>query len=358
MFKWAGKIGRLSGRVWLKYATSCAMIRLRSAIMYVRCYTMSKKFPLGDKELSIGIIGMTEGNGHPYSWSAMFNDFDPVEMSKCPFPVIPVYLSKQPKHTIGIPGAHITHIYCNDRKDAEAVAAASLIPNIVDKPEDMIGQVDAVIIATDIGSEHVERCRPFIEADIPMFIDKPLCDNEEDLKTFTRWHNEGKKFISSSSMRYAKELEIYYAHHDELGKLKFICVPMPKKWETYGIHCLEAMYPLLGPGFVSVQNLGTFEQNFVHIKHESGCDVCIPLAKDFSGGPILISGSAGNVTVSTADSYRSFKKQLDLFVHWLRTGEEPVPFSHTQELMKLVIGGIRSREEGGRKVMLDEIKYE
>lgn len=33
-------------------------------------------FPLGDKELKIGILGMTEGNGHPYSWSAMFNGFD------------------------------------------------------------------------------------------------------------------------------------------------------------------------------------------------------------------------------------------------------------------------------------------
>ena len=32
-------------------------------------------FPLGDKELKIGILGMTEGNGHPYSWSAMFNGY-------------------------------------------------------------------------------------------------------------------------------------------------------------------------------------------------------------------------------------------------------------------------------------------
>lgn len=35
------------------------------------------KLPLGSKELKIGILGMTEGNGHPYSWSAMFNGFDP-----------------------------------------------------------------------------------------------------------------------------------------------------------------------------------------------------------------------------------------------------------------------------------------
>ena len=33
-------------------------------------------FPLGAKELKIGILGMTEGNGHHYSWSEMFNGFD------------------------------------------------------------------------------------------------------------------------------------------------------------------------------------------------------------------------------------------------------------------------------------------
>ena len=43
------------------------------------------KLPLGDKELKIGILGMTEGNGHPYSWSAMFNGYDKKYMDECPY---------------------------------------------------------------------------------------------------------------------------------------------------------------------------------------------------------------------------------------------------------------------------------
>ena len=43
---------------------------------------MDRVFPLGDKELRIGILGMTSGNGHPYSWSAMFNGYDRDEMIK------------------------------------------------------------------------------------------------------------------------------------------------------------------------------------------------------------------------------------------------------------------------------------
>lgn len=319
---------------------------------------MAGVWPLGGKELRIGILGMTEGNGHPYSWSAMYNDYNKEYMDKCPFAGIPAYLNKQPKDTIGISGAHITHICCNDRRDAEDTARCSLIPNVVDKPEDMIGHVDSVICATDVGYEHVERCRPFIESDIPMFIDKPMTDNEKDLRTFVEWRNKGKHFISSSSMRYVKSMEPYFKNHYEIGKLMYICQPMCKKWETYGIHALEGIFPLLGEGFESIQNTGTFERNMLHITHKSGCDVNIPLSAGMYGafGNTLLVGSVGSKVISDSDSYYSFKKQMDNFVHYLRTGEEPFPFTETIELMKLVIGGIMSREQGGRKVMLSEIK--
>ena len=312
-----------------------------------------------DKKLKIGILGFTEGNGHPYSWSAMFNDYDKEAMEDCGFPVIPAYLGKQPKETIGIKDAKITHVCCTGFKgieEARKIAKASNIENVVEKPEDMIGEVDAVICATDDGNEHVERCKPFLDAGIPMFIDKPLVNTEEDLKTFVKWHKEGKKFISGSSLRYNKSLEPYYKNHYELGKLMYICQPMAKKFETYGIHALEAVYPLLGEGYVSVRNTGTYEQAHLHIKHKSGCNVTIAQGIGMVGAGTLIVGTAGNTYVTGGDSYYCFKKQLDLFVHWLRTGEEPFPFSETVELMKMVVAGLRSREEGGREVFLDEIQ--
>ena len=318
------------------------------------------EFPLKKKELKIGILGYTEGNGHPYSWSAMFNGYDKELMEReCPFPVIPEYLSKQPKHTFGIEGARITHICCTGYEGIERakhVARCSLIDHIVERPEDMIGEVDAVICATDNGNEHVERCRPFFEAGLPMFIDKPLVNTEEDLRTFIQWRKEGKRFITSSSLRYAKEYEPYYASTYELGKLMYICSTMAKKWEEYGIHAIEQMHPILGHGFVSVQNTGTYEQAHVHLRHSSGCVVDIPMGVGMVPCGIMMMGTKGSTHVQCKDSYYAFKKQLDLFVNWLRTGEEPVDFEDSVEMMKIVIAGIRSREENGRVVYLDEIK--
>ncbi len=114
--------------------------------------------------LRLGIIGMTEGNGHPYSWSAIFNRYDREAMTnECPFPGIPAYLNKVPPEEIGISGARVTHVFCDNPEDARHVSRLSFVPNIAAAPEEMIGQVDAVLIATDIGPEHVRRSRPFLE---------------------------------------------------------------------------------------------------------------------------------------------------------------------------------------------------
>jgi len=319
-------------------------------------------FPLADKPIRIGILGMTEGNAHPFSWSAMINCYDHDEMCKWTnelYPTIPQYLAKQPKETFGIPGVKVTHVCFTgyeDRAMAENCARASFIPNVVTNPEEMIGEVDAIICATDIGSEHVERCRPFIEAGLPIFIDKPLADNEEDLRTIVKWYDNGAHIQSSSSMRYVKSYEPFYKNHYELGNIRYIVSPMAKYWETYGMHAIEAMHPLLGQGFEWVENLGDHDHAMVHLRHKNGCDVSIPMGYGFASNGLTIMAQYGSRVLSDSDSYYAFKKQLDVFVHYLRTGEEEHPFSDTIEMAKILIAGLKSRDEGGRRVYLNEIK--
>ena len=63
-------------------------------------------------------------------------------------------------------------------------------------------------------------------------------------------------------------------------------------------------------------------------------------------------GTAGSVHLRSGDSYRSFRTQLVKFVEFLRTGEHPFPWQETVELMKLVIAGIESREQGGKEIFI------
>jgi hypothetical protein len=313
---------------------------------------MAKSLVKDPGAIRLGVIGMTEGNGHPYSWSAIINGYDRERMTKeCPFPGIPAYLNVQPPEAFGIGGARVTHVFCDDRRDAEHVAALSLVPHVVKAPEAMIGAVDAVLVATDIGGEHVARARPFVEAGVPLFIDKPLCDNAADLAVFQRWVDGGAAILSSSSTRFAAEYAPYQYPNAPLGEWRFIAMPMAKKWETYGIHALEAVFSVTGPGYVSVRNTGTAERNVVHLKHRCGADAVIACGKEIVyGGAMTLCGTQGNAAVVTKDTFSSFKAQLAEFIGYLASGERPYPFGHTAELMRLVIAGIESRESGGSEV--------
>jgi len=199
------------------------------------------------------MLGMIEGNGHPYSWAAIINGYDPAKMAVCPYPGILRYLSEHPLATVRIPEAEVTHIWTDDPADAPRVAGAAKIPHMVSRPEEVIGRVDAVLIATDDGNDHVQRARPFIEAGLPVFVDKPLAINLTDLRQFIQWHDAGKLFLSTSGMRYAPEIIRFQKQNQNLGELRWVTSVTSKTWERYGIHALEAIYPTLGPGFISVR---------------------------------------------------------------------------------------------------------
>jgi hypothetical protein len=311
-------------------------------------------------EIRLAMLGMIEGNGHPYSWSAIVNGYNPEEMAKCPFPVIPQYLSEVPLNTMRIPGARVTHVWTDDPADAPRVAAASKIENVVTRPEDVIGQVDAVILGTDDGHEHVRRARPFIEAGLPMFVDKPLAINVPDLNQFIRWHEAGNVFLSSSNMRYAPETKQVMRQKAQLGDLRWITTCTSKTWERYAIHALEAIWPVLGSGFLGVRTESRAGSDIAYLTHRSGVQVNLAAIYDALGsyGALHVFGTKGNLAVNCWDTYTAFRNQLCAFIEMLRTGERPYPVSETIELMAVVIAGLRSRQDSGRFVNLAEIYAE
>lgn len=309
--------------------------------------------------IRLAVLGMVENNGHPFSWSAIINGYDPSHMAQCGFNRICQYLGDQDKEAFGIDGARVTHVWCDDPVDASRVAAASLIPNIVDQPEEVIGQVDAVLIPTDIGHEHVSRARPFVEAGLPVFVDKPMVDCLADLRQFVAWVNEGKPIMSGSGMRYSPRFVELRERIKEIGELRLIVMTMNNSWERYAIHALEAVYPFLDPGeWSSVTNTGSGSSHITHITHHSGVDVSVFVIDDMVGGygHMAVYGTTGHLSAWFDDSFPAFKAQLVGYVNFLKTGHRPYPFAQTVELMKIVLAGLRSREVGGRRVAISEIE--
>ncbi|MFM9242221.1 Gfo/Idh/MocA family oxidoreductase, partial [Legionella pneumophila] len=87
------------------------------------------------------------------------------------------------------------------------LCAASKITYALDDYEEMIGKIDLVFIARDDYQTHYKMAKPFLEHGIPVFIDKPLTLNIDELNYFEKYLNNGL-LMSTSGMRYAQELDL------------------------------------------------------------------------------------------------------------------------------------------------------
>lgn len=307
--------------------------------------------------LRLAVLGMIPGNGHPYSWSAIVNGYDHEAMAACPYPAIVRYLNAQPDGSVGISEARVTHLWTDDPGDAALVARAARIPRVIERPEGAIGSVDAVLIATDDGRDHVRRARPFVEAGLPVFVDKPLAISTEDLATFIGWERDGARVLSSSGLRYAPELDACLAELPALGELRWASGVSIKTWERYGIHLLEPLHRLIGPGLESVRLESRRGIEVAHIEHRCGAYLTIPVIAEAAGsfGSVTLCGTAGQRAFRFTDTYTSFRRQMLAFITFARTGERPFAFADTVELMATLIAGLRSRQEGARRVAVSEI---
>jgi predicted dehydrogenase len=224
----------------------------------------------------------------------------------------------------------------------------------------VIGHVDAVIISTDDGDDHIRRTRPFIEAGLPVFVDKPMATNIADLRQFVQWHQAGATILSTSGMRYAPAMRLSDEQRTHLGDLRWITSFTCKTWERYGIHALEAVEPLLGPGFQTVQALSDAGGDVMHLTHKSGVRTTIGALHDAYGsfGAVHLYGTKGQLPLRLDDTYSAFRSQLVAFIDMLRTGNRPLPFDETVELMAIIIAGRRSRGQNGATISIADILSE
>ncbi len=308
----------------------------------------------GENMLELGIIGMREGNGHPYSWSAIINgDFNRKEMDDCGFAGIPVYLEAN-SDTLGINDAQVTHIWTQDKSLSEHIAKASMIENIVDSMEDMIGNVDGVLLARDDPENHVAMAKPFLDANVPIFIDKPLASSTNDLAYFAEQNEKGKLFMSSSSMRYSSECRAIKTELKSLGEIELATVVGKKDWVKYGVHMLEALFALLDdPKVVSVQNIGKSGQDIVLIQFENGLLATVHLFMDIAATfQLTLFGSDGWRLVDIKNSYSMFKENINEFIRSVQEGQSRLLFEKTENIIRTLIAAKESLQLYGKKIHL------
>jgi predicted dehydrogenase len=302
---------------------------------------------------SVGIIGLSEGNGHPFSFGSIINGYSPEGLAASGWPGIYDYVRRRHASEFGMGDWKITHAWTQDPEATKKLCAACRIEHGVDHYRDFLGHVDAVIIARDDFENHLEISRPFLEADLPVFIDKPLSVDQTELRFYKPFLEKGR-LMSCSGMRYARELDEARVDFASFGKLKLIRGAIVLSWEKYGVHLLDAVFGMISARPVAVQMLTT-DHTSAAIRLDSGVLFQIDALGDSARAfHIEIFGTQRNGAYDITDNFSMFRRTLWEFFESIRTGRPAIPVERTLEIMRVLIAGRISKKEK-REVALDEI---
>jgi predicted dehydrogenase len=273
-------------------------------------------------------------------------------MPDCGFPVIPSYLDAN-RDTLGIDGAKVTHIWTQDSKISEHCAAASKIDTVVNKMTDMIGQVDAILLARDDPENHVEMAKAFIDTDIPVFIDKPLAFCKKDLEYFTTQHDKGKFIMSSSAMRYSAGIQSQRDQLASIGQIKLVVAVGAKDLRKYAVHYIEGMLAFLGdPAVKTVKHVGDHDKDVIYIEMENGILATVHIFMGITDGELNIYGSKGALRVNHGGAYVCFRAQLIEAIRSFKEGRSRLDFAKTHNVVSTLIAARESLENGGKTITL------
>lgn len=294
--------------------------------------------------LSLGVIGLSQGNGHPYSWSAIFNGYDPIIMEECGFPAIPRYLEKQRFPEDAIAQARVTHVWAQDKDISTHIAKATFIGVVVDDFTDMIGKVDGVLLARDDAETHYEFAAPFLDAGIPIYVDKPLALTVAEAKRLLDRQRYPGQLFSCSALRYAGEFRLSADDWSRIGRLSHIHATVPKDWERYAVHAIEPLLLLAKErGAVErIQTLRNDESTTLAVTYTEGVHVLVS-AMGSSRAPLAlrVMGDAGWKDLFFQDSFSAFKGALYEFVQGIIHSDVRIDPDFMLEVVNLIESGRR-----------------
>jgi predicted dehydrogenase len=305
-----------------------------------------KKVPEISEKVRAGIIGLDTSHGPVFT--ALFND------------------PKNPEHVPGVqvvaafPGgspdlpdsANRVEKYTAEVKDKWSVEIVADIPTLCQK-------VDAVLLLSVDGRRHLDQARQAIAGKKPMFIDKPMAASLADAREIFRLAAEARvPVFSSSALRFIPS--IAQARTDvSLGGVMGCAAYSPCPLEPhhpdlfwYGIHGVEILYTIMGPGCESVVRVHTDDSDLVVGRWKDGrIGSFRGLRKGVEPSGALVFGEKRMVRAEPEGGsiYRPLLLEMAKFFHG---GPAPVSAEETLELLAFMEAADASKKDGGRPAPL------
>ena len=194
-----------------------------------------------------GVIGLSEGNGHPYSWSAIINGYDADKMEACGFRVIPRYLEQHETPDPRLKDFQVSSVYTQDIEVSRHIAETCNIGHVATSVTELANSVDGIIVARDDAETHLDFAEMLAPLAKPVFFDKPLGYSSVEVRKILATQAYEGQFWSASGLSYEPSVQVLREEAAERGLLA-VDAHISGPWDRYAIHLFE---PLLNAGIIN-----------------------------------------------------------------------------------------------------------
>ncbi|WP_263409435.1 Gfo/Idh/MocA family oxidoreductase [Terriglobus tenax] len=280
----------------------------------------------GAQDLRLGIVGTD--STHAVEFTRTFND------------------ASAPNHTAG---AHVVAAYrggnpaltlSRDRIERISTTLShELSIPFVTAIAELCPKVDGILILSVDPASRVREFEQAASCGKPVFLDKPLGGSLPDALRLSRIAaRKHVAWFTASALRYSITTPPVSLQAAELWGPGDLGRPdqgytLDLAW--YGIHTLEAMYALLGPGVTQVSRTQHGDADTLHCIWQDGRTATVHLIRpDYSFGALLFQQGANQPErIDLKVSYPALLQQVVLF---MKTGKPPVSSEETLEVFRLM----------------------
>lgn len=297
----------------------------------------------GAKPIRVGMIGL---DAHAVPWTRILHAPD----VKGPLATMRVVAA------VAAPSPDIP--FSRDHIATNTAILRSLGAEICGTVEELVGKVDAVMVLSIDGRPHREQVRPVFRARKPVFIDKPVASSLAEIVAIYREAEEsGTPCFSNSALRYGPET-VAVVKEAKLGRVlgadthcnaRSILPGHPDLF-YYGIHGVDLLFTLMGPGCRTVRRVSSPTAEMV--------------TGEWTGGRLgtyrgIMEATVGfgatafcEKGIANVGRFEGYEPLLAEIARFFATGRAPVTVDQTLEIYAFLEGADESARKGGAPVEL------
>jgi predicted dehydrogenase len=264
--------------------------------------------------------------------------------------------------TAAFPAGNPAFPLSKDRVEGFTKEVRELGVEIVPSLESLLPLVDAVLLESVDGSQHLEQAIPVFEARKPLFIDKPLAASLRDVLAISEL---GKKhnvpWFAASSSRFTPgypELR----NNERVGEIlgcdaysqSRAAIGHPDLF-WYGVHGVDLLYSLMGTGCQSVTATQTRFSEQVSGTWNNGRIGTYRSIREHTGKTGLGATVFGTAGIVHVNNYYDYYPLVVAIAKFLRTRQSPIPVDEMVEVFAYMAAAEESKLRKGVPVTLSEV---